>query len=149
MSFSETKIARFRFFNKRTSSTYQNWFCSRLILDSIPSAPIRDFTSCYAKSVLLCRRHSPHRPSLPGNHLLARRAGRSYRLLASARGGQHFVKSCIGAEFCQQWIGKQIAMRAIVLFDRALQQMKSRLFLAAEREKRSLVIPRLRVGLGG
>src|SRR6266849_9831633 len=89
------------------------------------------------------------RKALGRRFSMARRAGRSYRLLASARGGQHFVKSCIGAEFSQQWIGEQIAMRAIALFDRALEQMKSRLFLAAEREKRSLVIPRLRVGLGG
>src|SRR5664279_2130782 len=71
-------------------------------------------------------------------------AGGTHRLLANARSGQHFVKGCICAEFCQQRIGKQIRMRAIVLLDRALEQMESRLFLATIRKKRSLVIPRLR-----
>src|SRR5258708_6771466 len=69
--------------------------------------------------------------------------GCSHCVLASARGDQHFVKSCIVAEFCQQRIGKQIFVRAIVLLDRALEHMESRLFLATEREQRSLVVPRL------
>src|SRR5208282_1752218 len=76
-------------------------------------------------------------------------ACRPHRLLTIARGSQHFVKGCFCAELCQQRIGKQILVGAIVLPDRALQQMKSRLLLASVCEKRSLVIPRLRIGVSG
>src|ERR1700674_5241903 len=74
---------------------------------------------------------------------------RAHPLLASARGSQYFVKRNICAKFREQRIGKQIFVRAIVLLDRALEQMKRRLFLTTVREERSLVIPRLGVGIVG
>src|SRR5438105_10610744 len=63
---------------------------------------------------------------------------RAHRLLASARRTQHIVKGRIWANFCEKRIGEQILVRAIILPDRALEQMKSRLFLATVREQSSL-----------
>src|ERR1700687_1801203 len=72
---------------------------------------------------------------------------RSNSLLASARRTQHIVKSFIFAKFCEQRIRQQIFVGAIILLDRSLEQMKSRLLLTTEREERALVIPRLRIGI--
>src|ERR1039458_6081799 len=74
---------------------------------------------------------------------------RAHRFLAFARGGQHSVKGWFRAEGCEQRIGEQIRVRAIVLLDRALQKMERGWFLAAVPEERSLVIPRLGIGFGG
>jgi len=63
--------------------------------------------------------------------------------------GQHFVKGRVASKFCQQRIGKQIFVRAIVLLDGALEQVERRLLLAAIGKEDSLVVPRLRVGVGG
>src|ERR1700746_3509093 len=49
--------------------------------------------------------------------LALRLGSRAHDLLASARRAQHIVKSCICAKFCEQRIGKQIFVRAIVLPD--------------------------------
>src|ERR1700674_3627644 len=73
---------------------------------------------------------------------------RSHCRLASARGGQHFVKSYICAQFCEQRIGKQMFVRAIVLLDRTLEQRESRLLPSTVCEGVALVIPLDRVGLG-
>ena len=53
---------------------------------------------------------------------------RSDRILACARSGQHFVKGWFRTEFCQQRIGQQIRVRAIILLDCALQKMERGLF---------------------
>src|SRR5260370_8436277 len=74
---------------------------------------------------------------------------RSHCPLASARRTQQLVETCICAKLCEQRIGKQIFVGAIILLDRALEQMKRRLFLTTEREESSLVIPRLGVRIIG
>jgi len=75
--------------------------------------------------------------------------GRAHCILARAGCGQHFVKGRVASKFCQQRIGKQIFVRAIVLLDGALEQVERRLLLAAIGKEDSLVVPRLRVGVGG
>src|ERR1700686_3276908 len=94
--------------------------------------------------VTACRRFS-HAPTkiYIRRILLRRRVCRgANRLLAVTSGGQQFVKACFCADFREQWVRKQIRVRAIVLLDGDLQHMQCSLLLTAERKQSALVIPR-------
>ena len=74
-----------------------------------------------------------------------RRVCRQDCLLAVVGRSQQLVKLTIAVQRSQQRIGKQVGVGAVVLFDRGLEHVEGRVFLACVSEERSLIVGILRV----